>query len=155
MILFCSITPPVRRKPCVGRNIEDSDADLYAEYHGNDNSVFTDPSSSTLGPRQRSSSKRQNQEPKRKLFTNQPDLSGSINTNFSLLSNSNQPLSSLTPSPLPDHTGFDFNGQFSNIYSDHQRFLEENDEGIFNHGDGDLDNHYDEWRSRSWSAGKL
>ena len=155
MILFCSITPPVRRKPCVGRNIEDSDADLYAEYHGNDNSVFTDPSSSTLGPRQRSSSKRQNQEPQRKLFTNQPDLSGSINTNFSLLSNSNQPLSSLTPSPLPDHTGFDFNGQFSNIYSDHQRFLEENDEGIFNRGDGDLDIQYDEWRSRSWSAGKL
>ncbi|GFN75373.1 sterol regulatory element-binding protein cleavage-activating protein [Plakobranchus ocellatus] len=26
--------PATLRKPCVGRNIEDSDADLYAEYHG-------------------------------------------------------------------------------------------------------------------------
>ena len=25
----------MRRKPCEGRNIEDSEADLYAEYHGN------------------------------------------------------------------------------------------------------------------------
>ncbi|KAK3733745.1 hypothetical protein RRG08_026859 [Elysia crispata] len=29
-----SSIPPCRRKPCLGRNIEDSDADLYAEYHG-------------------------------------------------------------------------------------------------------------------------
>lgn len=28
------MAPVSRRRPCVGRNIEDSDADLYAEYHG-------------------------------------------------------------------------------------------------------------------------
>lgn len=33
-ILRRSPIPPSRRRPCVGRNIEDSDADLYAEYHG-------------------------------------------------------------------------------------------------------------------------
>ncbi|XP_064598999.1 LOW QUALITY PROTEIN: sterol regulatory element-binding protein cleavage-activating protein-like [Liolophura sinensis] len=30
------VTPPMKRKPCVGRNVEDSDADLYAEFHEDD-----------------------------------------------------------------------------------------------------------------------
>lgn len=34
MVFPTSITPESLRKPCVGRNIDDSDADLYAEYHG-------------------------------------------------------------------------------------------------------------------------
>ena len=37
LVVFFSLLssiPPCRRKPCLGRNIEDSDADLYAEYHG-------------------------------------------------------------------------------------------------------------------------
>lgn len=150
VILRKSVTPPMKRKPCVGRNIEDSDADLYAEYHGDDSSVFP-KDLNTVGPRQRSSSKRQSTEPQRKLFTNQPDLSSSVYTNFSSLSN-DDPLS-LTPSPQPNNAGFDFRGQFGSIYTNHQRFLQENGDG--NLGDGGQTNQNDEWRSRSWSAGDL
>lgn len=141
------MTPPVKRKPCLGRNIEDSDADLYAEYHGDDSSVLTD-SSNNIGPRQRSSSGRKDTEAARKLFIAQPDLSSTINTNFSILSNSDQ--LSLTPSPQPENRGFDFTGQFGNVYANHQRFLEESGEAVSNRGDGDI---RDEWRSRSWSVG--
>ena len=95
---YFSATPPVKRRPCLGRNINDSDADLYAEYHGNGNhgnnphdnsSTLTDREDMEIQPvRQRNkATNKTTVENRRNLFKNEPDLTSTINTNFSQLSN--------------------------------------------------------------------
>ncbi|OWF39399.1 sterol regulatory element-binding protein cleavage-activating protein-like [Mizuhopecten yessoensis] len=99
-IIRKSTTPPVKRKPCVGRNIEDSDADLYDEYHGDSSTLSMDTSlhqqearydpdqGLSGGPRHRSHS---NTKPpgdacRRNIFNFEPDLNSTIDTNFTALS---------------------------------------------------------------------
>lgn len=71
-----------------GRNIEDSDADLYAEYHGTDSSLNDDldlsgshDNSSTIRHRV-SFSCQSEKEIENNSFEFQPDLSSTIETNF-------------------------------------------------------------------------
>ncbi|XP_060066336.1 sterol regulatory element-binding protein cleavage-activating protein-like [Ylistrum balloti] len=92
-IIRKSATPPVKRKPCVGRNIEDSDADLYDEYHGDSSSASIDTSlyqvegsdvSLSGGPRHRGRSnvKHPGDACRRNIFSFEPDLNSTIDTNF-------------------------------------------------------------------------
>ncbi|KAK3101013.1 hypothetical protein FSP39_000257 [Pinctada imbricata] len=178
-------TPPVTRKPCLGRNINDSDADLYAEYHGNgnhgssihddDNDAITTDDTSTQSVRLRS--RRVTAKPKskqaRKLFMNEPDLSGTIDTNFSQLkspaasapgnasfnssmysdSSFNVSDGSLQGSPnvsgIPTtctSEGYQFGARFDQIYTEHKQSVEQSN--IEEYGKEDH-------RARSWSAGDL
>ena len=101
--IYFSATPPVKRRPCLGRNINDSDADLYAEYHGNGNhgnnphdnsSTLTDREDMEIQPvRQRNKvTCKTTVENRRNLFKNEPDLTSTINTNFSQISNTSRTL---------------------------------------------------------------
>lgn len=162
-------TPPVKRRPCLGRNINDSDADLYAEYHGNGTS--SDPEEDDpQGPRLRSSRQPQGVQPLplkgRNLFQNQPNLQATIQTNFSkappspvnhISPTSLDPPSVFTPecSPLPGSSNvsvessrgaFDFQSWFQPVYNEHAQYLKENPPK-----DGDV---FSETRARSWSAGE-
>ncbi|XP_062599956.1 sterol regulatory element-binding protein cleavage-activating protein-like [Saccostrea cucullata] len=161
-------TPPVKRKPCLGRNINDSDADLYAEYHGNgSHGNSSDPEEVDLHrvrPRQKTVSLVPSPHGK-KLFQNQPNLAGTIHTNFNVappspVSHSSptslDPPSVFTPESSPSldksvsqlsgvvSAGFDFQSRFQPLYDEHAQFLRENpvEEEVFS-----------EIRSRSWSAG--
>ncbi|XP_012945124.1 sterol regulatory element-binding protein cleavage-activating protein [Aplysia californica] len=159
-IIRRSITPPAHRRPCVGRNIEDSDADLYAEYHGSRSSSessllgdasgdgvrvrkgnsFTLHTGSTHGRRssRRRKSSRESQDVK-------PDLSSTINTEFSSMDG---PLVQSSPN------GFDFQTLFEGVYEEHRRYLQEEGNDLRVHSSNDLTllSSYDE-RSRSWSYG--
>ncbi|XP_069110525.1 sterol regulatory element-binding protein cleavage-activating protein-like [Argopecten irradians] len=98
---------PIKRKPCVGRNIEDSDADLYDEYHGDSSAVSTDTSLYQQdggdiggGPRHRgrSNAKQPGDVCRRNIFSFEPDLNSTIDTNFSAL---NSPENTHRQSSLP------------------------------------------------------
>lgn len=164
------VTPPVKRKPCLGRNINDSDADLYAEYHGNGDSSDQEeadlPRPRLRAPRQPISSQTPSLQGK-KLFQNQPDLLGTIHTNFSQTPpspvNHTSPISLDPPSmikssessPLPSSSsswsdrdstsGFNFQSWFQPLYDEHAQFLRDNPM-VANDVISDS-------RSRSWSAG--
>lgn len=164
------VTPPVKRKPCLGRNINDSDADLYAEYHGNGDSSDQEeadlPRPRLRAPRQQISSQTPSLQGK-KLFQNQPDLLGTIHTNFSQTPPSpvnHTSFISLDPpsmikssesSPLPSSSsswsdrdstsGFNFQSWFQPLYDEHAQFLRDNPM-VANDVISDS-------RSRSWSAG--
>lgn len=92
---------PMKRKPCEGRNIEDSDADLYAEYHGNhgDNTIsdieigqgncieYGQGEVDKLVPRHRGVSERKENQAQytggiSERFENFPDLKHTIDVNF-------------------------------------------------------------------------
>ncbi|KAJ8314345.1 hypothetical protein KUTeg_008906 [Tegillarca granosa] len=136
-------TPPVKRRPCVGRNIEDSDADLYAEYHGDQSDSIlseysvVDTYSST---RHRTSS--QTQKPLRNLFGNEPDLSGTIDTNFGNVSQI-----STNSSVQSTGSGFDFSGRFDQLYQEHKNLTAQTEQSL---NDSQM---LEAVRSRSWSAG--
>ncbi|CAH1788116.1 unnamed protein product [Owenia fusiformis] len=89
------ITPPLRRKPCVGRNINDSDADLYAEYHGSPpTSDITQPQLSTASSMEEidpfETFNQQSPSIHNDIFEHLPDLSDTIDTDFmSISKNSN------------------------------------------------------------------
>ncbi|XP_048754317.2 sterol regulatory element-binding protein cleavage-activating protein-like [Ostrea edulis] len=158
-------TPPVKRKPCLGRNINDSDADLYAEYHGNgSHSNSSDPEEGDCQiayHRQKTDSQGLAMQGK-KLFQNQPNLSGTIHTNFfqappspvshtsptsldppTLFTPGSSPLSSTSLSQLTSDS-FDFQSRFQPLFDEHTQYLTENplEEDVF-----------PDVRSRSWSAG--
>ncbi|XP_053374079.1 sterol regulatory element-binding protein cleavage-activating protein-like [Mercenaria mercenaria] len=146
-----SATPPMRRKPCEGRNVEDSDADLYAEYHGNHSnqvvfSVDVDPSrgqDDQPRPRLRRISGRSENEPNssqsNETFEKFPDLKNTIDFNFSRMyteKSSNMNISQNVGNSPKDNVkeevkestgkvGYDFQKKFSELYSEHDKFLEE------------------------------
>ncbi|XP_052246747.1 sterol regulatory element-binding protein cleavage-activating protein-like [Dreissena polymorpha] len=95
-----SATPPMRRKPCEGRNVEDSDAELYAEYHGNHGNPKVSSRDLDLSALQDDVAERpqmrhrRKHEPKertphaelnREKFEHFPDLRSTIDTNFSAM----------------------------------------------------------------------
>lgn len=154
----------------MGRNINDSDADLYAEYHGNGDSSDREevdlPRPRLRAPRQPISSQTPPLQGK-KLFHNQPDLLGTIHTNFSqtppspvnhtsptsldppsVISSESSPLLSSSSSSLMDRdstSGFNFQSWFQPLYDEHAQFLRDNPI---------VDDVFSDSRSRSWSAGK-
>lgn len=141
---FTSITPPRLRKPCVGRNIEDSDADLYAEYHGG--KMTPESTSSSEGSviertrilERRVDRKNISKEPRYCRLT--PDLSNTINTNFASIHQQT------------DHgegQSFDFHGWFEGIYEEHHRMTRETSAGSMT----PVSPYDDELRARSWSQG--
>nr|KAG5700923.1 hypothetical protein BaRGS_034208 [Batillaria attramentaria] len=74
-----------RRKPCLGRNIEDSDADLYAEYHGGKMTPeSTSSSEGSLIERTRAFERRieRNRQAMERYSEFTPDLTSTINTDF-------------------------------------------------------------------------
>jgi len=85
-----SITPPRRRKPCLGRNIEDSDADLYAEYHGGKTPESTSSSEFDGSYLDRCRSLERRSEKNRLALERPdeflPDLASTINTDFASIS---------------------------------------------------------------------
>ncbi|ESO96220.1 hypothetical protein LOTGIDRAFT_239368 [Lottia gigantea] len=150
-----SITPPRRRKPCLGRNIEDSDADLYAEYHGDSFGLDSTGSSETS-----LSDKSGSLEHSRKfIFDNEPDLSSTICCDFK------------TPDPkvskeIPTdgQIGYDFQSRFGKVYEEHWQLVNQvepmpsardsriksQESSINTSGSTDWENSL---RTRSWSAG--
>lgn len=173
------------RKPCLGRNMDDSDADLYAEYHGDD-SEWRERSGSQeqIHTRSRSSSNTF-KFPNRQYFEEEPDLSGLIETDFksilgrhssasescdtksfSLTDNESSVSFSSIGGSLNDsfssNSGFDFS-RFQKAYEEKRNSVNENRHlvhRIRNNDDGDSlgrrDTDMDETsRIRSWSTGKL
>ncbi|CAG5116411.1 unnamed protein product, partial [Candidula unifasciata] len=161
-------TPAAQRRPCVGRNIEDSDADLYAEYHGAMDSRSSSESSlletkaggdsdgvrirtgrilpadtsghgKKIGPSRRSSLKYQDLV---------PDLVSSINTEFSSM---HQPTPAINSS-----TGYDFRSWFEGVYEEHRRFMADDSQmqqpRVHSSSDLTMIGKYGD-RSRSWSYG--
>ncbi|KAK0057373.1 sterol regulatory element-binding protein cleavage-activating protein-like isoform X1 [Biomphalaria pfeifferi] len=127
--------PLTRRRPCVGRNIEDSDADLYAEYHGSRSSSetsladisgsggagdgvrirrgnfsWTEPGSGRLKRTGNANRISHN------IFQDlRPDLISTVNTEFS----------SLDPKMhQSSRNGYDFKHWFEGLYEEHRRYLE-------------------------------
>ena len=147
-----SITPPRRRKPCLGRNIEDSDADLYAEYH--EGKMTPESTSSSEGSSiERSRAFERRVERNRLVMERQseltPDLASTINTDFA----------SMAPQPAGgDGQGFDFQGWFQGVYEEHHRRVRETppqarDQRVHSATDGTFLAPPDDHRARSWSQG--
>ncbi|KAH9496900.1 hypothetical protein Btru_010103 [Bulinus truncatus] len=131
-----NLMPRARRKPCVGRNIEDSDADLYAEYHGSRSSSETSLADISGGAgggdgvrirrgnthyMTEPGSARMKRSGSAKKISNtfyqdiQPDLLSTINTEFSSIESRRHQSS-------PD--GYDFKHWFEGLYEEHRRYLE-------------------------------
>jgi len=111
LFLYYRATPPMRRKPCEGRNIDDSEADLYAEFHGsprnqiNNSDLDIDLESSleeniqmrhrkrneTQEKWQESDDRREESYSLKERF---PDLKSTIDTNFSRMHKALSPKSS-------------------------------------------------------------
>lgn len=126
-----SITPQTRRRPCVGRNIEDSDADLYAEFHGSRSSSETSLAEGGGGDGVRirkgnsswaeaigGRSKRTglSRKTSHSIYEDlRPDLVSTINTEFS----------SMDPRAHQSSPGgYDFKSWFEGLYEEHRRLLE-------------------------------
>ncbi|BFZ00983.1 hypothetical protein BsWGS_04023 [Bradybaena similaris] len=127
-------TPACHRRPCVlGRNVEDSDADLYAEYHGemdgrssSETSLLEDGgeddgvrirkgnflSTDTSGRGKRMGRSRQS-----RYQDLMPDLVSTINTEFSSM------CCQVPASGAP--TGYNFRSWFEGVYEEHRRFMED------------------------------
>ncbi|XP_071102680.1 sterol regulatory element-binding protein cleavage-activating protein-like [Haliotis cracherodii] len=143
-----SFTPPQSRKPCVGRNIEDSDADLYAEYHGD--SSFSDFNESSESPYTRKMCERSHRSSS--SFSDvKPDLSSTINTQFSSIESSPGARSA---------DAFSFQGLFEGVYEEHRHLVAEG--GTKEMRERQLHSAQetqhlqlpeDSARNRSWSAG--
>ncbi|XP_052801573.1 sterol regulatory element-binding protein cleavage-activating protein-like [Mya arenaria] len=98
-----SATPPMRRKPCEGRNIEDSDADLYAEYHGSHRNLEVSSSDLDLTPpdeerpqmRHRKIDEAKEKcisaEKNKETYENFPDLKSTIDTDFTRMFKTSTP----------------------------------------------------------------
>ena len=122
--LRSSAHPEDIRDPTDGRNINDSDADLYAEFH--EPTAFNKPKESSPAPimsdllmGQRSPTFKGHRRSKSDLSDQVPDLTSSINTDFSTL----EPSKTLSPSS-GEPSGYDFSG-FDEFYVQHQRTKEE------------------------------
>lgn len=172
-----SATPPMRRKPCEGRNIEDSDADLYAEYHGShsnsdvNSSGDIDPlqgQGDSPQPRQRRVSGKKDKEKSamenRERYDIFPDLKSTIDVNFvsmyKKIANSDKtktqsagidPKESKMENKMK---GYDFEKQFGDVYTEHRKYLEE--KRIHDQQRQQFVDHSEEVRanrSKSWSEG--
>lgn len=194
MVCISSATPPMRRKPCEGRNVEDSEADLYLEYHGPDPTVpsrscdldLSSPADTTPQIRQRKMVEMlvhaaERTEKKEDIFENCPDLKPTIDVNFSHMCKRSVSFSETedvkdktdvnsggskedicSKSSIKDNQyvvgenenlskGYDFSGKFCEIYSDHEKFLQEkkqHEKQLSAWEDLDKKN-----RSKSWSEG--
>lgn len=157
----------MKRKPCEGRNVEDSEAELYAEYHGShDNQVMsTDPGQDDqAGPRlRRISGRSENDNLPSDRFEQFPDLKSTIELNFTRMYSGKVPNVSVTnheeiPSTQTSVTdmnqghGFDFK-KFDGLYQEHEQYLE--DKKVHD----EARKHYLSLearanRSKSWSEGK-
>jgi hypothetical protein len=171
----------MRRKPCEGRNVNDSEADLYAEYHGNNGnqstfSVGLDPSNNSDDqprPRLRRISGRseteQNVSQSKEIFENFPDLKNTIDYNFSKMyryKNSDVNVIQSAKTESKENTvgevnestgkkGYDFQQQFGELYNEHSKFLEEkriHDENKRQYLE--LSHESRASRSKSWSEGQ-
>ncbi|XP_041365861.1 sterol regulatory element-binding protein cleavage-activating protein-like isoform X2 [Gigantopelta aegis] len=142
-----SITPPQKRKPCLGRNIEDSEADLYEEYHGDINYMDV-------------KSLHDEKVNKRKTFSDiKPDLTSTINTDFSSI----EPrfVTSSGDQNSGKGQGYDFQGWFDGVYEEHWRNVASDaashDRRLYSAGDSqrldDVQSSEVQARNRSWSAG--
>ena len=167
----------MRRKPCEGRNVNDSEADLYAEYHGN-HSIQT---SSSIGldlsnsmddqprPRLRRISGRseneQNVSQSKEKFENFPDLKNTIDYNFSKMYRDKNSVINSTQSAKTDtkdndnestgKKGYDFQTKFNELYNEHSKFLEEkrvHDESKRQYLEMSYESRAS--RSKSWSEGQ-
>ncbi|XP_025093802.1 sterol regulatory element-binding protein cleavage-activating protein-like isoform X2 [Pomacea canaliculata] len=108
-----SITPPRRRRPCVGRNIEDSDADLYAEYHG-DKMTPESTSSSEGSFIDRNRLLERRSERNRHVIDRYRDLG------LDLVSSINTDFVAMDPQPDADHTqGYDFKRWLDGVSTEH------------------------------------
>ena len=153
----CSITPPRRRKPCLGRNIEDSDADLYAEYHeGKMTPESTSSSEGSFIERSRAFERRV--ERNRLVMERQseltPDLAATINTDFASIAA--QPSGSGGNS---SSQGFDFQGWFQGVYEEQRCAVREaplqvREQRVHSAGDGAFLSPPEDHRVRSWSQGR-
>ncbi|KAK7488750.1 hypothetical protein BaRGS_00020047 [Batillaria attramentaria] len=148
-----SITPPRRRKPCLGRNIEDSDADLYAEYHGGKMTPeSTSSSEGSLIERTRAFERRieRNRQAMERYSEFTPDLTSTINTDFASM----EPQSDSVGSQ-----GFDFQRWVEGVYEEHRDMLRESSSQLRERRVQSANEANlllppeDEWRSRSWSQG--
>ncbi|XP_070211949.1 sterol regulatory element-binding protein cleavage-activating protein-like isoform X2 [Littorina saxatilis] len=148
-----SITPPRRRKPCVGRNIEDSDADLYAEYHGG--KMTPESTSSSEGSfieRCRAFERRaeRNRLAIERYEELTPDLASTINTDFASIPVKGEHADS--------ESGFDFHGWFQGVYDEHRRSVTETpqlarEQRIHSSPDDAFLSVPEDQRCRSWSQG--
>ncbi|XP_060568692.1 sterol regulatory element-binding protein cleavage-activating protein-like [Ruditapes philippinarum] len=175
-----SATPPMRRKPCEGRNVNDSEADLYAEYHGNNGNQSTfsvgldlsNNSDDQPRPRLRRISGRseteQNVSQSKEIFEDFPDLKNTIDYNFSKMyryKNSDVNVIQSAKTESKENTvgevnestgkkGYDFQQQFGELYNEHSKFLEEkriHDENKRQYLE--LSHESRASRSKSWSEG--
>lgn len=118
----------MERNPCLGRNIEDSEAELYAEYHGEktDNLSSSALTEDGLKTRQRNITK--GKSPKKKLFAKEPDLTGTIDTDFSCSqsskNNPSQSASASSPAAGAQQV-YDFQNKFQGLYDEHLFILKD------------------------------
>ncbi|KAL8598351.1 hypothetical protein ACOMHN_047672 [Nucella lapillus] len=144
-----SITPPRRRRPCLGRNIEDSDADLYAEYHGG--KITPESTSSSEGSfierPPRAFDRRAEKCRQGNLSELIPDLASTINTNFASL-----PREAVSSS---SSQGFDFQRWFEGVDEDGMArdFCLYREQRVRSVSDGASLTSSDDLRVRSWSQG--
>ena len=130
LCLCCRVVPPpplTERNPVPGRNTDDSDADLYAEYH--EHIVMETPSSEVKmllhppdnmppGPRQQYHSSSESED-----FTFSdiaPDLSSSISTNFSELDSALSTPGKGEEPKQEGEGGYDFASRFEPFYKEHR-----------------------------------
>ncbi|XP_055959285.1 sterol regulatory element-binding protein cleavage-activating protein [Patella vulgata] len=123
-----SIIPPRRRKPCLGRNIEDSDADLYAEYHGDSFGMESTGSSDTsLSEKSRSLDYSRHNR-----FENEPDLSSTISFDFSTPDPVTPKLSEISKDgDASASQGYDFKSRFNKVYEEHWQLVHNADPTTF------------------------
>ncbi|KAL4222496.1 hypothetical protein ACF0H5_018535 [Mactra antiquata] len=164
-----SATPPMKRKPCEGRNVEDSEAELYAEYHGNyDNQIVATPTNISHEdqpqPRlRRTSGRSDNAQQSGDRFENFPDLKNTIDLNFTRMYCGKQPPARVTKSEEIGNSqnvssedgkddGYDFKERFDGLYQEHEQYLEDkkvHDESRRQYLSLESSSH----RSKSWSEG--
>lgn len=142
----------MRRKPCEGRNVEDSDADLYAEYHGNHSNSSNTSMSDNLDPfhgqgqddrpqpRHRQLSGRKNGEQSalqnKERYENFPDLKSTIDVNFVSMyrqtSTERKNIQSESTvakdsgqEEIVNKVGYNFEKKFGEVFSEHKKYLQE------------------------------
>ncbi|KAL5006353.1 hypothetical protein ScPMuIL_015159 [Solemya velum] len=123
-----SISVPMERNPCLGRNIEDSEAELYAEYHGDKKDDLSSSELTDDRPRTRQRNTTKGRSPKKKAFTKEPDLTGTIDTDFNFTQSlKNNPSQSVSASSLGTevHHSYDFQKKFQSFYDEHMLVLKD------------------------------
>ena len=168
----------MERNPCEGRNVEDSEEDLYSEYHGFQGNQSHDHSITQLDlyteaadmqdPRQRTvedGEAKMKQEIVTDRFEGIPSLQSTIDTNFTAQIKSRCPDGHLVKKEVPDtfyaengmetqgeDIGYNFLGRFGEVYREHERQLVERRSNEARERSAQASR---AMRSKSWSEGLL